>query len=318
MLGYAKPGNHAYGNPEAARRAFGPLADLLGCTVEEAARQVLDCAVAKVLPVVADLIKEYELDTDQQMLIGEGGGAAALVPYAAEQAGLRHEISRDAEVISSIGVALALVRDVVERIVPHPQPEDLLAIRKEALDAVVRLGADPAQVDVTVEVDTLTHRVRATAMGAAEMHVKDESGGIPEREARSLAARSLDVASEALALIAATPGFRVYQGAGEGPRPLRAVDWQGAVRVQRSRAISVQVPAGDIGGALSDLWRAAGGSHAVARPHPGLVMLYERHLVDLSGVEDLDQALALARSELDGKPCDTVVALIAMPAGGSA
>ena len=126
-LGYAKPGDHAYAGTDAARRAFEALADFLGCTVDEAARQVLDCATGKVLPVVADLIKEYELDPDQQMLIGEGGGAAALVPYAAEQAGLRHEISRDAEVISSIGVALALVRDVVERIIPHPQPDDLIA-----------------------------------------------------------------------------------------------------------------------------------------------------------------------------------------------
>src|SRR5262249_2195203 len=160
---YARPGNHAYGNPEAARRAFAAFAAFLGVTAEEAARHVLDCAVGKLLPVVADLVKEYELDPDQQILVGEGGGAAALVPCAAEQAGLKHEISRGAEVISSIGVALALVRDVVERIIPHPQPDDLIAIRKEALEAVVRLGADPAQVDVTVEVDQQTHRVRATA-----------------------------------------------------------------------------------------------------------------------------------------------------------
>jgi N-methylhydantoinase A/oxoprolinase/acetone carboxylase beta subunit len=315
VLGYAKPGHHAHGNPEAARRAFAPLAEFLGCTVEEAARQVLDCAVAKVLPVVADLIKEYELDADQQMLIGEGGGAAALVPYAAEQAGLKHEISRDAEVISSIGVALALVRDVVERIVPHPQPEDLLAIRKEALEAVVRLGADPSQVDITVEVDTLTNRVRATAMGAAEMHVKDETGGVSEREARSLAARSLDAAGDALTLVAATPGFRVYQTEGDGPRSLRAIDWRGAIRVQRSRALATSAQVEGVARALSDLWHAAGGSSVQTHAHPGLVLLYDRHLVDLTGVEDLEQAQALAISELDGKPAETVVALIAMPAG---
>jgi hypothetical protein len=276
---------------------------------------VLDCAVAKVLPVVADLIKEYELDADQQMLIGEGGGAAALVPYAAEQAGLKHEISRDAEVISSIGVALALVRDVVERIVPHLQPEDLLAIRKEALEAVVRLGADPSQVDITVEVDTLTNRVRATAMGAAEMHVKDETGGVSEREARSLAARSLDAAGDALTLVAATPGFRVYQTEGDGPRSLRAIDWRGAIRVQRSRALATSAQVEGVARARSDLWHAAGGSSVQTHAHPGLVLLYDRHLVDLTGVEDLEQAQALAISELDGKPAETVVALIAMPAG---
>jgi N-methylhydantoinase A/oxoprolinase/acetone carboxylase beta subunit len=314
-LGYARPGDHAYAGPAAARRAFEPLAELLGCTVDEAARQVLDCAVAKVLPVVADLIKEYELDADQQTLIGEGGGAAALVPYAAEQAGLKHEISRDAEVISSIGVALALVREVVERIVPHPQPDDLLAIRKEALEAVVRLGADPSQVDVTVEVDTQTHRVRATAMGAAEMHVKDETGGISEREARSLAAGSLGVAADVPAVTAATAGFRIYQPPGDGPRPLRAVDWQGAIRVQRSRALAAATTAAGIAAALADLWQAAGSPGGASQAHPGIVLLHGRHLADLTGVEDLAQAQALARSELDGTPGETAVALIAIPSG---
>jgi hypothetical protein len=50
--------------------------------------------------------------------------------------------------------------------------------------------------------------------------------------------------------------------------------------------------------------------------HPGLVLLYERHLVDLSGVEDLEQAQALAASELDAKPAELPVALVAMPVGG--
>ncbi len=316
-LGYAKPGDHAYAGTDAARRAFEALADFLGCTVDEAARQVLDCATGKVLPVVADLIKEYELDPDQQMLIGEGGGAAALVPYAAEQAGLRHEISRDAEVISSIGVALALVRDVVERIIPHPQPDDLIAIRREALEAVVRLGADPSQVDVTVEVDQQTHRVRATAMGAAEMHVKDASGAISEREARFLAARSLGITTDALTLAGEVPGFRVYQPGGEGPRSLRTIDWQGAIRVQRSRALARSVTAATLERSLFELWHQAGGADGPAHTHPGLVLLYERHLVDLTGVEDLEQAQALARSELEGKAGETPVALVAMPAGSA-
>ena len=96
----------------------------------------------KLVPVVQSLIEEYELDADQRLLIGEGGGAASLIPYISERIGLGCEISRDAEVISSIGAALALVRDVVERIIPHPQPEDLQAIRREALEAAVRVGAD--------------------------------------------------------------------------------------------------------------------------------------------------------------------------------
>ena len=108
------------------------------------------------------------------MLVGEGGGAAALIPHASSRTGLHHEISRDAEVISSIGVALALVRDVVERVIPNPQPEDLKRIRREAFEAVVKLGAAPDGVEVTIEVDQNTHRVRATAMG--DLILKDDAG----------------------------------------------------------------------------------------------------------------------------------------------
>jgi N-methylhydantoinase A/oxoprolinase/acetone carboxylase beta subunit len=315
VLGLTRPGVHAYADPAAARRAFAALATFLGTTIDEAARAVLDCATDKVIPVVEELIHDYELDPDQRLLIGEGGGAAALIPHVAARTGLAHEISKDAEVISSIGVALALVRDVVERIIPHPQPDDLIAIRKEALDAAVRLGADPAQVDVTVEVDQMTHRVRATAMGAAEMHVKDASGAIAEREARVLAARSLGLAPDALELSAATPGFRVFQTSGEGPRSLRAIDWQGAIRVQRSRALSTAATVATTRDAISRLWHDAGGYEGPAAAHPGLILLYERHLVDLSGIEDLAQAQALALSELADKADETPVALVAMSTG---
>jgi hypothetical protein len=168
---------------------------------------------------------------------------------------------------------------------------------------------------VTVEVDQQTHRVRATAMGAAEMHVKDASGAISEREARFRAARSLGLGIETLTLAAETPGFRVYQTAGDGPRALRAIDWQGAIRMQRSRALAATATSATVREAISRIWHAADGGDGPASSHPGLVLLYERHLVDLSGVEDLGQALALAASELEGKPAETPVALVAMPAG---
>ena len=223
-LGYTKPGMHAHGNPSAARRAFEALARALGRGLEETARAVLDAASDKLVPVVQGLIEEYELDADQRLLIGEGGGAGSLIPYIAERLGLGCEISRDAEVISSIGAALALVRDVVERVIPHPQPEDLQAIRREALEAAVRVGADARSVEVTVEVDPQTHRVRAIAVGAAEMHAKDLGGAITEREARAIAANSMGLASATLRLVAETSGLRVYRTAGERLGGVRAVD----------------------------------------------------------------------------------------------
>src|SRR4029079_10787365 len=85
VLGYAKPGWHAHGNAESARRAIAPLAQRLGVSVEDAARQILETASQKVIPGVESLLVEYALDRDQALLVGEGGGAAALIPFVAER-----------------------------------------------------------------------------------------------------------------------------------------------------------------------------------------------------------------------------------------
>jgi N-methylhydantoinase A/oxoprolinase/acetone carboxylase beta subunit len=312
VLGLAEPGMHAAGNRGAARAAFVPFADMLGIDVETAARQVLDCATDKVIPVVEALVKEYGLDADQCMLVGEGGGAAALVPHVSARTGYAHEISRDAEVISSIGVALALVRDVVERVIPHPQPEDLQAIREEVIAAVVRLGADRDAVEVTVEVDKQTNRVRATAIGAAEMNVKDETGAISEAEARAVAANSLHVEPRALMLVAQTSGYRVYiEDGARQPTRVRAVDWEGTLKVQRRSAFAHAATVGEISGAVRAIWHeAAMATEAGTRSGPGLLMMHGRHLVDLSHIETLEQALALVGSELEGLSGDGPVALV--------
>jgi N-methylhydantoinase A len=315
VLGYAKPGMHAHGNPQAARLAFAALGQAIGSSPEAAARAVLDCATDKVIPVVEQLAKEYRLDPDQCLLIGEGGGAASLVPYTAERADLKFEISKDAEVISSIGVALALVRDVIERVVPHPKPEDLQAIREEALAAVVRLGAHRSSVDVTIEIDPQTHRVRATAIGAAEMHVKDESGAIGESEARAIAARSMDVAAGTVRLAADAGPIRIYQKDEPAPAPTRIIDGSGAVRIRRHAATVEVTTAAEIDRAISAFWARLGPAAAAGPGTRTLLLVFGIHIVDLSGVESEQQATALAHSALaengDGDVgTDRVVALV--------
>ena len=154
---------------------------------------------------------------------------------SAERLGLRHVISPDAEVISSIGVALAMVREVVERVIADPTPADLRAIRREALDAVVRLGASPTTVEVTIEIDPHSQRVRATAVGASEMRARHRRH-ISEADALRIAANSLGVPMSATRLAAQTDGMRLIQATIDGRAPLRAVDLEGAIRIQRSNA----------------------------------------------------------------------------------
>ena len=321
ILGLAKPGWHAHGNAESARRAFAPLAQRIGSSIEEAARRVLAKAAGKVTGVVEDLIAEYKLDRDQAVLIGEGGGAASLIPFVAETMKLDFKISRDAEVISSIGVALALVRETIERVIPGPTPEDLQRIKREAFDAAVKLGAAPENVEVTIEVDAQTQRVRATAMGASEMRAQDMRKQVSEEEAAGIAATSMGLAPETVRLAAATAEVRVFQAEVKERKwhvfttrrmPVRAVDREGVIRIQRSDGVVMQACASDGLQQLRSLWESVtiyNGDSVIA---PDMFVVAGRRIVDLCGITALDQAIAISRGELEGLPPETPVVLISM------
>ncbi|MDA8218709.1 MAG: hypothetical protein M0Z94_13950, partial [Dehalococcoidales bacterium] len=319
VLGYAKPGHHAYGNAEAARLAMEPLAKAAGKTVEEIAREILDRAARKVIPVVESLIEEYELDRDQSVLVGEGGGAAALIPHVAQTLGLDYRISPDAEVISSIGVALAMVREVVERVIPNARTEDLLAIKREAFDAVVRLGAAPETVEVRVEVDPQTQRARAIATGASEMRTHDALTSLSETEAMEIAAKSMGVTPEIVQTAARTDRMWVFQGTVEEKKwrfftsrrtPVRVVDLDGVIRIQSSNGTVAQTSAGQVMGRLKGFWEEMTIYNGDSIISPDVFVITGGHVVDLSGMGTPDQAISVAQSELVGLAPEVPVALV--------
>ena len=79
VLGLVKPHHFSYGNVKAAIKAMKALADYLGVSVEEAARQILQRAYEKLQPLIQELIEKYRLEPDQISFVGVGGGASALI-----------------------------------------------------------------------------------------------------------------------------------------------------------------------------------------------------------------------------------------------
>lgn len=114
------------------------------------------------------------MEKDQISLVGVGGGAAALIGFCSDKMGLRYSIPENAEVISSIGVA-AMVRDVVERVVPNPTPEDIRSIKAEAIDKPSRAAQlrTSDSVDVHIEIDPQTSKLTAIALGSTEVKTTD-------------------------------------------------------------------------------------------------------------------------------------------------
>lgn len=177
LLGYVPEGDYASGSAETSRIAWNALGDDLGITGETAARQALDVALEKVKDVVDELIAEYDLNIDVLTLVGGGGSAAVLVPALAEKYGptTNWKIAQNAPFISTIGVALAMVRETLERNVVNPTKDDIKKIRTDIIEKIVKSGAVEETVDVSIEVDSEKNILRAIATGSTEFRSRDMS-----------------------------------------------------------------------------------------------------------------------------------------------
>ncbi|MDZ7797090.1 MAG: hydantoinase/oxoprolinase family protein [Candidatus Marinimicrobia bacterium] len=321
FLGFAGEADKESVNSDAVRSCFYSVAKILGMKAETLAERILFISSNKLKPVIKQLVREYKLDEELIELVGGGGGAPAIVPYAAKAMDLPFKISENTGVISAIGAALGIIRDMVEKTVLDPGTDDILAVRKEAVDSVLSMGADPETIEATVEVDAKNKRVIATATGSGEMRTKEQNvkplseGGILEAAARSMKTSpgecTLEAATGQLYLVSHRENVRRFFGLVKKQRqPLRILDRQGIVKLQfRDARKKVAEPSavkkqlsylieelttyGDAGALLPDIFIMAGAK-----------------IIDLSGLIEEKQMLALADIELQHLPRKEKIAVI--------
>jgi N-methylhydantoinase A/oxoprolinase/acetone carboxylase beta subunit len=312
LLGYVPAGDFARGEAASARRAFAIAGAHFGCTGEAFARAILAFAAGKLGAVVAALADEYELARSDIELVGGGGAAAVLVPFAAEHLGLRYRLARDAEVIAPLGVALALVRDVVERTIPAPTPEDVVAVRRQAAERAIAAGAAPEFVEVTVEIDARRSLVRATASGATAAVAGEaaRADASPARRAEA-AARALHAEALAPQRLAATDGLEVYGIARRRRLDACVVDGRGVVRLVARDAMVRAVDAAALERALRRLVEDATAFGDVGRALPEIALLYGARVTDLGALAESEQVIALAREDARGLEPGAPIVLIA-------
>ena len=128
-------------------------------------------------------------------IIAVGGGAGGLGRDVAARLGVPCTVPPGAEVISSIGDALSLVRAARERTIVDPTAADIDQLVAEVEEEAVRVGAGPATLDVRVEYVADRHALRAVATGAVGL----ESGARPGRSpvsAEVIDARATELGAE--------------------------------------------------------------------------------------------------------------------------
>lgn len=304
VLGLVKPEHFSYGKVEAAKKAMQALADYCGTNVMDIAKQIMEKSYAKIEPVILSLAEKYKLEKDQISLVGVGGGAASLIIYFAEKMGVKYSIPENAEVISSIGVALSMVRDVVERIIPSPSKEDIRAIKMEAMNKAIESGATAESVEIHIDIDPQTNKVMAIATGSTEVKTTDLLKECDEEEAKQLAANDIGISIDKTHLLEKTKYFYVFGEKSESSREpgvIRILDTKGFIKVQRGNALVLKTSAGEYIETVKKLWEemAVYKTQFISRPDYYLCM--GARVVDFSTInfEQLELLMDIEVSNLE-------------------
>ena len=302
--------------------AFDILGKWLGKSSTEVAEAVLDRACGKIASAVHELVEDYQLDLGSVRLIGGGGGASTIVPKVAKMVGVPYEIAPNNAVLSAIGVALAMVRETIERGIVQPTENDLLKIRQDAETAVLRMGAAPGTVEVKIEVDSQRNRVRAIAAGSIEPRLIERIGRpVSAEQQSSIAAAALGVEAGEVRMLAQNGYFAVFTTAKIVPRlfgvikqkvePVVIVDQLGVVRRSFKNASLRRMRAGDGKEKLQrfvDAFTQYGDSGSQI---PVIHLAIGPRLVDCSGLATAEQIVSVGMHELSKSAAETPVLLLA-------
>lgn len=306
-LGLVKPEHFSYGNPESARKAMKLVADKMGITVEQLATQIMEKSYQKINQCINELAEKYQLEHDQIKLVGVGGGAASLICYCADKMGVPYGIPENAEVISSIGVALSMVRDVVERIVPNPTQNDIAEIKKEAVDSAIGSGASPDTIEVHIEIDSQTGKVTAIATGSTEVKTTDLLKECDEEEATKLAEEDFGPKVSNIKLAQKTDKFYVYQGSKEIYNPIRIVDKKGFIKVQSSNAVVVKCKAKDFEEVVTKMWDELATFKTDSVLRPDYYLCVGPRVCDYSSVDLVQSIMLMNLDVMDRNPDEDII-----------
>lgn len=293
ILGLVKPEQFSYGNVNSARKAMQVVADYMKTTVEDVAAQILEKSFRKIEPVILELAQKYKLDKSQISLIGVGGGASSLIGYCADKMDVKYSIPENAEVISSIGVALSMIRESVERVIPNPRPQDIKNIRNEVMTKVIENGADPSSIDIHIEIDSTTSKLIAIATGAAEVKANDLLKECTEQEAKELAAKDMNIEIENVKLKEKTNHFYVFDSVIKGKGLIRILDKKGFIKVQRNNGSTIKVKAKDYQKAVKNIYEDLTVYKADSVLRPDFYLCVGARVMDFDSGTELKQNLML-------------------------
>jgi len=187
-LGCIPDNDYAKGNQKSAQLALSILGKRLGMDMEEIATKILEISTTKILQTIRTLMREYRLKDEKFVLIGGGGGASVLVPMLAAKLNCQYRIANNSEVISSIGVCTASIREEREKIINNPSPDEISSFIQEVEKIAISKGALPESISTQSEYINEKSLLRVTVYGNMNLDVgSNDRKEIDDEEAEILA-----------------------------------------------------------------------------------------------------------------------------------
>ncbi len=318
---------HGTANQAALQSALERTGQEMGISAETLATAILTRAAEKIKPTIKQLLREYKLDSDLISFVGGGGGAPAIVPFSAKYMGFKYRMVEHSEVISAIGAALGLIRDSVERNLLNPSNEDLIQLRQEAFEAVLAMGATADSIEVSVEVDTRNKKVVAIATGASELRSQagQAQAQMGAEDLKQAAAEALKSTVDKIELLGQTEhlsafGLHITKSIMLGlikrdQLNVRVLDSQGVVKLQLNNALYEATHAKQVKQQLPRLIERLTSYGDAGGLIPDVYVLIGRRILDLSGLVEVSQMIALLEQDLQQQSADQPAILLAMSKG---
>lgn len=305
-LGEVPGDSYAAGNREAARLGFAAVAALSGGTWEKVAAKMLELAMSKVGGVVSELIAGQRLESPA--LVGVGGGAGALVPALARGMRLEYKIPPDAEVISSVGDALSLVRVELERTLDHTTPAQLAALHREAERAAIAAGASPSTLQVESQGVPERRALRVVAMGAVALDSDAPPADlrVDEDTLRMAAQEAMKQEAE---LVAGNFFYAVFTAGSDDVREFAVVDRHGSLAASGSGRVVAGLGS-EVAAELTTLLPVLVRHIGPVSVAPAVRIVRGPRFVDLTVLSSPDAVLAAALAECELAEGEPVVAFV--------
>jgi hypothetical protein len=233
-----------------------------------------------------------------------GGGAGALVPSLATSLRVGHHIPRDAEVISSVGDALSLVRVEIERTLSKATTKAVAELHLQVETAAIEAGADPSTLQIESRAVPERGALRVTAFGSAALSA--EAMPFDRSNNARIVPPELGEAAE---MVFANDFYSVFtEGAGDD-RHFVVVDGHGSIAL-RGRGQVLVGPGAELKEAVAERIGKSVRHYGPIAVAPALRVLRGTRLADMTLFSDPERALEAVATECSlGSAEDIVVFL---------